>query len=450
MKIKVALISLLLLLSVFQVKAQKYWSLEECIEHAINNNIQIKQIALNIEQSNLDLASSYWDLAPNLNANASHGYTWGRGLDVVTNEYANKQVQSNNFSAQSSITLFNGFKKLNTIRMNQLNKKSNELDFEKYLNDVSINIATFYLQTLFYIDNLENAKSQYEVTKQQVERTNKLVEAGKLAKGDLLSLESRAASEKLNVIEAENALSLSYLNLAQLLDIQDIANFRITEPDLEISNRILDEGTTEMVYNYAVDYLPEIKSARIKVQSANRALDIARGGLLPSLSTNYSIGTRFSDANVNLITNESIPFMDQIKDNFNQSLSLNLSIPVFNGLYQRTNISRQRLNVENTRLNLELEKQNLYKSIQQAYLDAVSALNKYDASKIKLEATKLAFEYATKRYEIKDMTYVEFIEAKKEFDNANRDLISSKYDFIFKKTILDFYRGKPISLNTRN
>jgi outer membrane protein len=450
MKIKVALISLLLLLSVVQIKAQKYWSLEECIEHAIDNNIQIKQIALNLEQSNLDLASSYWDLAPNLNVNASHGYNWGRRLDNVTNVFTNDRVQSNSFSTQSSLTLFNGFKKLNTIRMNQLNKKSNELDFEKYLNDVSINIATFYLQTLFYIDNLKNAKSQFEVTEQQVARTQKLVDAGKLAKGDLLSLESRAASEKLNVIEAENALTLSYLNLAQLLDIQDISNFRITEPQLEISNQILDAGTADMVYGYAVDYLPEIKSAKIKVQSANKALNIAKGGLLPSLSTTYSIGTSFSSAKVNQNTLQTVPFRDQLSDNFNQNLNFNLSIPIFNGLYQRTNINRQKLSVENSKLNLELEKQNLYKSIQQAYVDAVSALNKYEASKMKLEATKLAFEYATKRYEIKDMTYVEFIEAKKEFDNANRDLISSKYDFIFKKTILDFYRGKPISLNTRN
>ena len=450
MKRHLLLLCLGILITGFQLQAQKVWSLEDCITHAIENNIQIKQRALTLEEAFIDVNSSKWNLLPNLNLNASNSDSWGPQLNQLTGEFTDSHVRSNSFSAQSTVTLFNGFQKLNTIRQSQLNQKATEYDFERYLNDVSLNIATYYLQTLFQIDNLKNAEEQYKVTEEQVERTKKLVNAGKLAKGDLLSFESRAASERLIVIEAENALQISYLNLAQLLDIQDTENFSIQVPQLNINDHQMSMSGTQNIFNTAVDILPEIKSAKYRVQSAEKGLSIAKGGLYPSLSSTYGLSTLYSTDIPDFNTGETSPFNDQMRNNFNQSLRFNLSIPIFNGLQQRSFVARQKIAVENSKLNLELEKQNLYKKIQQSYTDAIAALNRYEAAEKKLEATQTSFEYATTRYEIKDLTYVEFIEAKKEFDNANRELLSSKYDYIFKKTILDFYKGMPISLTNAN
>ncbi|MBI9033796.1 MAG: TolC family protein [Bacteroidales bacterium] len=438
-----------IMLSIGILSAQKAWTLEECINHAIENNIQVKQRTLTLEESELTLKASKLNTLPSLNLFASHGYNWGKSVDRYTNLFADNRVQSNNFYASTSLDLFNGFQKLNTIWQNKLDLEAAGYDFEKYLDDVSLNIATFYLQTLFYAENLKNAQSQFKVTQEQVDRTQKLVIAGALAEGELLSLEARMATEKLNVIEAENYLTISYLTLSQLLDLPNAKGFSIVSPEINLGITIPELNNAEQVYEYAVQNQPEIKSAEIRVVSAEKGVKIAKGTALPTLTAQFNYGTGYSGANQIEVLDgfETKKFKDQIDDNVNKALNFNLNVPVFNGYQSKAYIARQKIAHENSKLELELVKQNLQKTIETAYTDALASLNKYAAAHKKVYASEKALDYATKKFEVKAITYVEYIESKKEYDNASRELITSKFDYIFKKTVLDFYMGKPLTLN---
>ncbi len=444
---KLVSLSVLFILTIGLVSAQKTWTLEDCINYAIDNNIQVKQRTLALDESELILKASKLNTLPNLNLFASHGYNWGKRIDPFTNDFVGSRVQSNNFYASSSLTIFDGFQKLNTIWQNTLNLEAAGYDFDKYLDDVSLNIATFYLQTLFYSENLKNAQNQYDVTLKQVDRTKKMVEAGTLAEGELLSLEARMATEKLNVVEAENQLTISYLTLAQLLDLPNASDFKIVSPEIEVEVKIPEVNNAQKVFEYAILNQPDIKSAEIRVQSAEKGVQIAKGTSYPTLSAQANYGTGYSGAPKGDIAYELKSFSEQLSDNENKSLSFNLNIPIFNGYQSKTHIARQKIAFENSKLELELTKQNLQKTIETAYTDAIASLNRHDAANKKLNASEKAFEYATKKFDVKAITYVEYIDAKKEFDNANRELITSKYDYIFRKTVLDFYMGRPLTLD---
>lgn len=460
---------------IIQLSAQenKVWSLEECINYALENNIDVKKQSLNINIQEEELLQSKLGILPNVNGFVSHGYNWGQRVDPFTNEFATDRVRSNNLYLSADVNLFSGLQQLNTIKRNRLNLLASQYDVDYFRDEISITVATQYLQTLYYMEFVEIARNQLDITNQQVDRTTKLVEAGTLAKGDLLTIEAQQASEEYSIITAENDLRLSYLTLTQLLELDTPEGFEIEKPVLGLIDQpnILSPS---QIYSTALSNRPEIKSAEYRVESSESDLSIARGRYYPRLSLNGSWGSGYSGANqvgknpftytpqiAETAGGEAVypleaytgyesystkTFNDQFQDNLNTAAALNLSIPIFNGWIARSNVAQAKIGIENANLDLELQKNNLNKTIQQAYNDVLAANNQHKAAEKKVDATSESFKYAEQKFNVGLINSVEYNDAKKEYNNALSELVQAKYDYVFKNTIIDFYLGKPLTL----
>ena len=449
-------IFLLFVFSIFIIPfslGQEPWTLEKCILYAFENNISIKQQAINTEYNSNILHQSKIGLAPNLNAGVNHGWSFGRALDETTYEFSEQEtVMSTNVAVNSSVTLFNGLQQRNTIQQNEFNLRASLKDLEKLKNDISLLLASGYLQILFNMELLQVSKDQHELTLQQVNRTSKLVDAGSLARGSLLEIQAQAAGEELNVIEAQNLLDISYLNLTQMLDLDSVGDFEIEIPEFGDVVREPMLITVGSVYNDALNVLPQVQGAEYRLQSANQGLSIAQGGRSPNLYLNAQWGTGFSDARQRFVNpgesleTEDVPFWEQMNGNQNSIVSLGLNIPIFNQWMVNTNISNARINVISNELSLETTKMDLYKNIQQSYADATAARKKYLATEDALISMEESFKYTEQKFEVGLVNTVDYNTEKNRLTKTQSDLLQSKYDYIFKTKILDFYRGIPIRL----
>ncbi|MBE0666725.1 MAG: TolC family protein [Bacteroidales bacterium] len=425
---------------------QKVWTLEECIGHALKNNIQIKQqeIATKYQASALEL--SKLSLLPTLNGSASHNYAFGRALDETTYEFTDNQtVQSNNFNAGTNVTLFRGLVNYNTIRRNQYELLASEQDLEGFKDNISLNIALAYLQILLNMELVTATEAQVEMTNQQIQRTRKLVDAGSLARGNLLDIEAQSAREELQLVNMQNQLTLSYLALAQMLELPAVDDFAISIPALTI-DPVIVKGDPSGIYSIAEKTRPEIIGAEYRLKGAEYDLSIAKGGRSPRLSLGASVGTAYSDNRVNPFTLEPYSFSNQLNDNLNYGVGFSLNIPIFNGWQVNTNISNSKLGIENSRYALEATKKQLYKNIQQAFTDAGGALKKYTASRKAVASMEEAFRYSEQKLNNGLVTAVEYNQSKTLLLNAQSEMAQAKYEYVFKIKVLDFYKGIPITL----
>lgn len=470
---KSILVFVILIFSGLSLSAEKAWTLEECIDHAFKNNLQIKQFMLGVENAELGLMQSKLNMLPNLNGYVSHGWNWGQTIDRFTNQFATERIRSNNFYGSSSFTVFNGFQKVNTVRQNQLDVRVAQLDADNFMDEITLNIATAYLQILFSQEMLEIAENQVDITRQQVERMKKLVAAGTQARGDLLMLQAQVATEELQVVESHNNLGMSYIILAHMLDMPSAEGFDIVKPEIELYESQSMTMTPEQIYNNAVMKRPGIKSAELKVKSAAKGLAITRGSQSPTVSMVASWGTGFSGAqkigkdimtipflvghvletgqpvyrDITEYTRfETKPFNEQFTDNNNRTLDFRVNIPIFNGWITRSNISRAQIAIKNAQYEHENAKLQLNKTIQQAWADASSSLKRYLASSKKVEATEESFKYAEQRFNVGMLTSLDYKNSKNELQRAQSELLQSKYDYVFKTKVLDFYMGIPITL----
>ncbi len=457
------------------IKVVQPMNLEACIEYALKNNIQVKQSELSSELSEVTLTQSKANLLPSLNGNASHSYNYGRTIDRFTNQFATQQVLSQNLSLSSDITLFSGLQNINLIQQNKYNYLASKYDIEKMKNDISLNVASAYLQVLYAFEAVDIAGNQTGITLAQVERTKKLVDAGAAAKGTLLDIQAQLASEELILTNAQNQLDISYLALAQLLNLPAVEGFTIVKPELEMGNEGLLTGTPGQIYNTAISNLPEIKSAEYKVKSTGKAVDVAWGGVSPRISFSAAYGTGYSGLSQRIVTSpafqgfvpdgsftsggdtvysplfskavtEKIPFADQYKDNVNKSFGFFLTVPVFNRLQTKTAIDKARIQKLNAELTVESTKLQIQKNIQQAYADANAGLKKYNASLKTVEAMKESFKYIEQKFNVGMVNTNDYNDAKNKLVKAESDLLQAKYEYIFKTKVLDFYQGKPLKL----
>lgn len=455
------------------IKIMTPMSLEACIDYALKNNIQIKQSELNTELSKINLTQSQANLLPSLNANASHSYNYGRTIDRFTNEFATQQVLSQNLSLSSDINLFNGLQNINTIQQNKYSYLASKYDVDKIKNDVSLNIASAYLQILYAIETVGNARNQMGITDAQVERTKKLVEAGATAKGTLLDIQAQLALEELNFTNAQNSLDISYLSMVQLLNIGTTEGFNIVKPDLTVGNELLLTTDANQIYNTAVTNLPEMKSAEYIVKKSEKAIDVAWGELSPRLVFSAGYGTGYSGLSKRIITppafqgytpdgsitsggdtvfspyfsspfTEKIPFADQYKNNVNKSFGFFLTVPIFNRFQAKTAIDRARIQKLNAELMVESTKLQIQKNIQQAYADANGGLLKYNATLRTVDAMKESFKYIEQKFNVGMVNTNDYNDSKNKLAKAESDLLQAKYEYIFKTKVLDFYQGKPL------
>lgn len=460
----------------FSFSQEKPWSLQQCIEYALQHNIQVKQNMLNAKLSQATLLQNKAQILPNLSGSISNSYNNGKKVDPFTNTFVTGDwTQSQNFSLSASVTLFGGFQTLNSIKQSKYDLLASQQDVLKMQNDISLNIASAYLQILFAQELLATAQSQSDITKLQVERTKKLVDVGNLPKGNLFDIQAQMASEDVSVVNAENNLSLSSLNLVQMLNLDTVQNFSIARPEISMPSEVMLNTTSSQIYESALTRQPEIKGAEFKLRSSEKGISIARAGMYPRLSLSASYGSGFSGASKdyglptlngyipngnitsagdtvyepNLVYDQNppiIPFKTQMDNNLNRSVGFYLTVPLFSNLQTYTAVTRAKINRENSALTLQLQKDNLRKTIQQAYNDAFASLKKYQASKKAVDAMAESFKYMEQKYNVGAVTTTEYNDSKNKLTKAKSDLLQSKYDYVFKLKVLDFYQGKPITL----
>ena len=423
---------------------QKVWSLEECIKYAIENNIQIKQQAIqtDVQKNSLDL--SKFQLLPSLNGQASHGYSFGRALDQNTYQFYNQTLQSDYFYLGGNLPVFNGLIYYNAIQKNKYQVLASQQDLQNISDNVALNVALGYLQVLLNKELVTANQNQLDITLQQIEKTRKLVDAGSVAKGNLLQIEAQAAQEELSLITIKNQLETSVLTLTQFLELKTPSGFEVVVPDINVDPNSPISGNIDDIYEIASKNRPEIKSSELKLTASQYSLKMAKGGRSPILSMNYSLNSRYTYIS-NVPGMQS--FNTQLKNNKNYGVGLSLNIPILNGWQVNKNISNSRLNVETSQYNLEGSKKQLYKKIQQAYTDAVAALKKFNVSIKAIASTEESFRYTEQKFNVGMVTPVDYNAAKTQLLKAQSDMAQAKYEFVFKTKVLDFYKGLPLKLN---
>jgi outer membrane protein len=423
---------------------QKVWSLEDCIRYAIENNIQIKQQAVltEVQKNSLDLARL--NLLPTLNGQAAHDYSFGRALDQNTYQFFNQTLLSDYFYLGGGATVFTGLQNYNSIQKNKYLVLSGQQDLQSISDNVALNVALVYLQILLNRELVAANENQLNITLQQIEKTRKLVDAGSMAKGNLLQIEAQAAQEELSLINIKNQLETSYLTLTQFLELKTPAGFEIVSPEINVDPNSVITGNIDEIYEIALKNRPEIKSSELKLTASEYDLKIAKGGRSPRISLNYSYNTRYT-----YIYNQPglQSFNNQLKNNKNSGIGLSMNVPILNGWQVNKNISNSKLSVESSQYTLEGTKKTLYKSIQQAYTDAVAALKKFNVSIKAVASTEESFRYTEQKFNVGMVTPVDYNAAKTQLLNSQSDLAQAKYEYLFKTKVLDFYKGIPLNLN---
>ncbi|HPF49995.1 MAG TPA: TolC family protein [Draconibacterium sp.] len=433
------LVVLVFLANVQDSFAQEHWDLKKCIDYAIENNIQIKQQALNTEHNKNLVKQAKEDRLPNLNAQFGNDFSFGRTLTFPENTYVNTNSMSLSGSLSSNITVFNGMQLTNTIRQRELDLQVTLQELQKTRDDIMLAIAAEYLQILFDEEILAVDSATIAVTQQQIDRTKQLVDAGSLAKGALLEIEAQLAREELQLVNDQNNLQLAYLNLYQFLELPMTESFKIEKPRLpEIQSNLTMINALD-VFSNAINIRPEIKAAQLRVESAIKQLDIAKGNQYPSLSFGGYYNNIFNNK-------DSRNFSEQVSNNSRSSVGLTLTIPIFNRFQVRNGISNSELQIEDYKFRLQSARNVLRKDIEQVYTNALAAFNRYISTQKAVTSMQEAFRYTEEKFNVGMINSVEYNQSKNNLTQAQSNLLQAKYDYIFRTKILDFYNGVPITL----
>ncbi len=452
---------------------KKVYTLKECVEIALRNNLTVKRSELGLKGADINLDQSRYTMLPTLNVSGSYGSNFGRSIDPTTNSFIDQKIDNSNLNANASLLLFNAFRVMNTIRQNVNDKAASENDLVKAKNDVILSVVTLYTSVIFNQELYQNAQFQLKTTEQQLERTRKLEKAGSVPFGNVLDLEAQNATNELNLIQRENTYNLSLLQLKQSMQLPASTPLEIEIPELSVED-LSSIQSTEQIYDIAKQNMPEIKAAVYRSESSTYALRASKGALFPRLSLNGNAFTNYSSAakilaNPVEINNPTIgflgndqtaivrsfgktftgniiekPFSDQFSDNISQSVSLNLTIPLFNGYSSRATVQRNRVASTQASINLIDAENRLRQAIETAHNDATAAAKTYASSTKAVKAREEAFRMTKQRYDAGASNYVDYQVSENNLFQAKSDQVRAKYDLIFKKKVLDFYQGKPI------
>lgn len=422
----------------YPIFAQEVWTLRQCINYAIEHNIEIRKTANAVEESKIDVNTSKWARLPDLNGSAGQSWGWGRTKSPDSNSYTNRNNANTGFDLSTSVPIFTGFRISNEYSLSKINFNAAIEDLNKAKQDIAINVASVYLQVLLTMELNKVAVGQAELSKEQLARIEKLLSLGKASPAELAEAKARVAQEEMNVVQSENNYKLKLLDLSQLLELSSPEKLTVAPPQEELN--VSQLTPPEEIYSEALMQKPEIRAAQLRLAGADKSIKIAQSSFYPKLSLNAGIGSSY------YTVNGSAPysFGKQLKDNFSQSISLGLSIPIFNRFSTRNQVRSAQIQKLNKELQLETTKKELYKEIQQAWYKALAAESKYNASQVAVKANEESFQLMSEKFANGKATSIEYNEAKLNLTKALSDKIQSKYDYLFSSKILDFYKGKEI------
>lgn len=452
------------------------WSLQEAVEYAWSNNIQVEQSKLQVESSEINYLQNKLNRLPTLNGQATHSYAFGRSIDPFTNQFTTDPIRFNNFSLFSSVDIFAGFQVHNQIKARYALLEAARQDARSVRNIVGLQVTDAYLQVLLNKELADIAQLQVTTSQQQRERTQKLVEAGSLPQANLYDVESQLATDEVTAINAENNLELARLNLLQALQLPATENLEIEPIEVDMSGLALTTTSPQEIYAIALSNQPEIRAAENRQEGSRYGLQAAKGGLYPRISVSGNITTQYSSigADQTFVTGEfeeietgylqsdpsqkvislvptnqvivsEIPFMDQIDFNRRENISINLNIPIFNNYQARSQVGLAKIERRNADLELIQAKNQLRTSIEQSYADARAAAKRYAALEKQVEALELAFRNAETRRDVGAISTYDYTFAKNNLDRARAELSQAKYTYVFRLKVLDFYLGNPLS-----
>lgn len=426
------------------VQAQvRTWTLKQCIDHALEHNIGVKQRDNERRRQELQLSTARNSRLPDLNASVGQNFSFGRGL-TAQNTYTNTNTSSTSFSIGTGIPLFTGMSIPNTIKLNRLNLEAATADLEKAKNDIRMQVAQAYVEILYAMEMADVAHRQIAIDSMQAERLKAMVDNGKASEVELSQQQATLAQSRLTATQADNNMKLALLTLSQLLELPTPENFAVSRPgatqpstDATLPSPDAILPSPDAIYAEAAGSRPEIQAEQLRLQGTERNIAIARAALYPQLSLSAGLGTNYYKTS----GFRAEPFSDQIKNNFSQYIGLNLSIPIFNRFQTRNNIRSAKISRETQMLQLDNTRKALYKEIQQVYYNATAAAAKYNSSSLAVRSSENAFMLMTAKYENGKAGITEFNEAKNNYLKAESDLTQARYEYLYQTALLDFYRG---------
>lgn len=446
----------ILLLSFFSGYSQvKKWTIEECLTYAFEHNISILQSDLDLKMVDVEKKSAVGAYLPSLNFNTTHSWNTGLNQNISTGLFVNQTTQFTNFGLGSSVPIYSGLQNLNRLRKANLSILAAQYKLSKMKDDISLNITNAYLQILFNKEQLKVQKEQYANNEKQLSRTQELVNAGAVPKGDLLDMKATLATNKQSMVVAENALFLSKLSLAQLLQLPDFEQFDTAEIDFELSESEVMSQTPSAIFEKAKEQRSELKIAQANLEISEKDVKLARGTYQPTLMGNFNIGTSasYSDRLVatdgfgNPIFGPALPIDEQMNNNRSHAFSLQLRVPILNGLSARNNVERNKINLERNKIAYKQQELDLERNVFTAFTDTKGALNAYESAIATFDARSEAFNYAKEKYAVGMLSAFDLNQSQTLYVNSKSEVIRTKYDYIFKVKVLEFYFGIPITKN---
>jgi outer membrane protein len=459
--------------SVNRVFAQEKITLKQATEIALQNNLQIKQAQLSEALSDENLKQSKIALYPTLNASNNLNLNYGRSIDPLTNQFVNQSVTSTNASLFSGVTLFQGFQKINLISQSKYELEADKSNTQKSKNDLVLAVITTYLQVLNGQDFLLASQQQLAISQQQLDREQKFFDVGNKTLADLSQAKAQVATAELNVTNAQNQLDLSFLSLAQLMERDPAVPFEVEKPVVADVIQVNSAYSAVDVYTTALKNYPDVKLAEYRRMAFSKAVDVAKGNYYPRLTLQGSLGTGFSNGTQRFVnsrpsgindsigfvqgtgqvvltprfinTFEKTPFRTQIDENFNQSISFGLSIPIFNNFTARSSVRKAKINLQNAVVTEQISKNNLNKVISQAVFDLRAAERRFYSAQTAFQSSKDAFNVIDQRYAVGLVNSLDYNQSQTNLNKAEFDLIQARYDLIFRSKVIDFYLGNPIS-----
>jgi len=475
---------LLLLTSTLPLSAQEVWTLEECIQYARQNSLVAKQTIYNTRNAELTLKQNRFSRLPNLNANGSFNWQFGRTVDPTTNQFVNQDILSNSFGISTGLPVFSGFLINRNVRRSRLNLEATELEGESALNDLMLNVAAAYLSILLAEEQLVNAQQQLELSETQLDQTLKRIASGALADNERYEFEAQVARSEQNLVNAQNAVEQNFLTLKQLLEIDPATEMEIIAPQVETPDADPYGLDPNEVYRIALTTQPDIQANELRLQVLEYDQKIAKSAMWPSLFLFGQLNTFFSDQGKDftdpIITNlppETVsndviveansmtfpatitqtvpqvdvafpdrPYFGQLGDNFGQSFGVQLTVPIYNRSINNINAERARISSLNQQVTNTQRLQQLKTDVDRAVQNARASLENLQAAERSFDAAQIAYENAEVRFDLGAINSYEFTTARNNYDQAQTSLTQARYQYIFDLKTVDFYLGRPLTL----
>ena len=427
--------------------SQKLWTLEDCIEYAIDNNIQLKRQQLQSESARNNYHHSLISVLPSLTAFANHDFNSGKALNYDTYQWENREFEQGNLGMESRLPVFSGFQNYNNIQQKRFMLLSRIEDVERTINDISLGISAAYFQILLDTELVDIAKNQLEISGLELESTRSNFRVGNISRGRLLEMESQYAADEYQLTVAMNNLSRSYLDLIQMMQLDPDTGFQVQMPGAANPDGRAILNTVDNIYTNAEASLPQVRGAEYFLRSREKELAVMRGQQSPRLALRGLFYSRYSELSVNPVNGGNYPYSTQIKDNQYRQLGVSLIIPIFDSWNVRNRISNTKVSVMDAQYQLEASRQDLYSEIHQMHNNALNAYERYNSAAKAVLAASEAFDYAREQFGLGLVSFVDYQHAQANLFKAESSLAQAKYEYFLRSIIIGFYMGEPLAMD---